>query len=149
MSQENKTTFVEGLIIREYVNKSGKSVFNISVDLITHLNYLKANYNKDENNKLWSNYVVVPRKSITKGGITHTAIKDEYYSRDAEEELKGIASEIFEQKMDKDEFNERLAASCKADRESRKKSTAAAKKMREEELAKKKTKKAKKSDLAI
>ena len=23
MSQENKTTFVEGLIIREYVNKSG------------------------------------------------------------------------------------------------------------------------------
>jgi len=51
---------------------------------------------------LWSNIKIIPRKSITKGGLTHTAIKDEYYSsKSAEKEFEEIASEfLFEEEKD-------------------------------------------------
>ena len=85
MSKQN-ATFPSGLIIKEHITQSDVSVLNVSINVVEFVAYLKDNYNK----------------SITKGGLTHTAIKDEYYStKSAEKEFEEIASEfLFEEEKD-------------------------------------------------
>tara|TARA_R110002073_G_scaffold252024_3_gene414608 strand:+ start:3006 stop:3431 length:426 start_codon:yes stop_codon:yes gene_type:complete len=101
MSKQN-ATFPNGLIIKEHITQSDVSVLNVSINVVEFVAYLKDNYNKDQNGMLWSNIKIIPRKSITKGGLTHTAIKDEYYStKSAEKEFEEIASEfLFEEEKD-------------------------------------------------
>ena len=98
MSKQN-ATFPSGLIIKEHITQSNVSVLNVSINVVEFVSYLKDNYNKDQNGMLWSNIKIIPRKSITKGGLTHTAIKDEYYSSKSVE--KEIASEfLFEEEKE-------------------------------------------------
>ena len=101
MSKQN-ATFASGLIIKEHITQSDVSVLNVSINVVEFVAYLKDNYNKDQNGMLWSNIKIIPRKSITKGGLTHTAIKDEYYSaKSPEKEVEEIASEfLFEEEKD-------------------------------------------------
>ena len=101
MSKQN-ATFPSGLIIKEHITQSDVSVLNVSINVVEFVSYLKDNYNKDQNGMLWSNIKIIPRKSITKGGLTHTAIKDEYYSaKSVEKEFEEIASEfLFEEEKD-------------------------------------------------
>ena len=101
MSKQN-ATFPSGLIIKEHITQSDVSVLNVSINVVEFVAYLKDNYNKDQNGMLWSNIKIIPRKSITKGGLTHTAIKDEYYSaKSVEKEFEEIASEfLFEEEKD-------------------------------------------------
>ena len=101
MSKQN-ATFPSGLIIKEHITQSNVSVLNVSINVVEFVSYLKDNYNKDQNGMLWSNIKIIPRKSITKGGLTHTAIKDEYYStKSAEKEFEEIASEfLFEEEKE-------------------------------------------------
>ncbi len=101
MSKQN-ATFPSGLIIKEHITQSDVSVLNVSINVVEFVSYLKDNYNKDQNGMLWSNIKIIPRKSITKGGLTHTAIKDEYYSaKSVEKEFEEIASEfLFEEEKE-------------------------------------------------
>ena len=92
---ESKTTLARGMFVREYVAKSGTSIYNVAINVADFCTFVKENYNKDTNGNLWVNLKVIPNSKTTENGLTHTAILDDYYTReDAETALNNVIDMI-------------------------------------------------------
>ena len=92
---ESKNTLAKGMFVREYVAKSGTSIYNVAINVAEFCTFVKENYNKDANGNLWVNLKVIPNKQTKENGLTHTVILDDYYTRaDAETSFKKLVDDI-------------------------------------------------------